>query len=166
MNQLATISPIFCQLIASTPNATIPKPVTAPTIECVVDTGIPNELAMCNQIAAAKSEQDMPIASLKAAGESCLGRPLAAVVFVSGLSAEVAGSAACSAGFLFEAMPTAVGRTIPLRMVSVTWAPTRTAPRNSQIAAAITAFRTVSDLEPTAAAIELATSLAPMFQAM
>ena len=51
------------------------------------------------------------------------------------------------------------------RMVSATREPTRTAPRNSQKVAMIMACVRVRDLDETEVANELATSLAPMFQA-
>ncbi len=41
MNQEATIWPIFGQLTACQPAATTPKPATAPTMEWVVETGMP-----------------------------------------------------------------------------------------------------------------------------
>lgn len=55
--------------------------------------------------------------------------------------------------------------TIPLLMVSATLAPTKSAPRNSQIAAARTACFILKDREDTDVAKELATSLAPMLKA-
>jgi len=56
--------------------------------------------------------------------------------------------------------------TMPLRMVDVTSPPASTAPRNSNTAATSIACLIVSALEPTEVAIALATSLAPMPQAM
>ncbi len=52
------------------------------------------------------------------------------------------------------------------RTVSVTWDPTRTAPANSKTPASTTACFIVSAPEPTDVPMALATSLAPMFQAM
>jgi len=56
--------------------------------------------------------------------------------------------------------------TIPLRIVEVTSPPARTAPANSKIAATMMACLMVSALAPTDVAIALATSLAPIPQAM
>ena len=138
INQLATICPILPQLTELKPAATIPKPATAPTMECVVDTGIPAQVAKLSQMAAERRAADMPMTRSAAASPSIM----------PGKEARAAGS------------------TMPLRIVSVTWEPTRTAPANSQIPAAITAFFTERAPEPTASAMELATSLAPMFQAI
>jgi len=60
----------------------------------------------------------------------------------------------------------ASGLTMPFRTVSVTCEPASTAPANSQMPAAMTAHFMLIDLEPTASAIEFATSFAPMLQAM
>ncbi len=60
----------------------------------------------------------------------------------------------------------APGATIPWRMVSVTWEPMKVAPTTLRVAAITTACRTVIALAPTAEAMELARSFAPMFQAM
>ncbi len=56
--------------------------------------------------------------------------------------------------------------TMPRRIVEVTSPPARTAPRNSKMAATSIACLIVSALDPTDVAIALATSLAPMPQAM
>ena len=56
--------------------------------------------------------------------------------------------------------------TMPLRTVEVTSPPANTAPANSKMAATSIAPRTVRTLEPTDVAMALATSLAPMPQAM
>ncbi len=55
---------------------------------------------------------------------------------------------------------------MPLRMVAVTWPPASTAPRNSNIAAMTTAWRRLNAREPTDVPMALATSLAPIPQAM
>ncbi len=138
MNQEATICPILAQLTACQPAATTPKPATAPTMEWVVETGMPYMVEKWSQKAAESSAADMPITRMMAA--SWLDMP--------GMAVRTAGS------------------TMPLRTVFVTWAPTRTAPANSQIPAAMTALRMEIALEPTASAMEFATSLAPIFHAM
>ena len=55
---------------------------------------------------------------------------------------------------------------MPLRTVSVTASPAKNAPANSNTAATITACFNVNAREPTEVPIALATSLAPMFQAI
>ncbi len=55
---------------------------------------------------------------------------------------------------------------MPLRMVAVTSPPASTAPASSKTAAIITACLNVRDLEPTEVPIALATSFAPIPQAM
>ena len=55
---------------------------------------------------------------------------------------------------------------IPFLTVSVTASPAKNAPANSKTAATITACFNVKAREPTDVPIALATSLAPMFQAM
>ena len=55
---------------------------------------------------------------------------------------------------------------IPLRMVAVTSPPARKAPANSKMAAMMTECLMVRALEPTDVAMALATSFAPMPQAM
>ena len=138
INQLATICPILPQWTEPIPAATMPNPATAPTIEWVVETGIPVQVAKLSQIAADNKAADIPIT------RSAAGSPSSKPCIDT----------------------RAEGSTIPLRMVSVTWEPTKTAPANSQIPAAMTACLTDKAPEPTASAIELATSLAPMFQAI
>ena len=59
-NQLATISPSLSHCTASMPTAATPTPTTAPTIECVVDTGQPRIVATISQTAAASSAASMP----------------------------------------------------------------------------------------------------------
>jgi hypothetical protein len=107
-----------------------PKPITAPTMLCVVDTGHPAYVAMFSQSAAAIRQQVIPMAIT-------MGSP-----------------------------PSASISTMPLRMVFVTVPPASMAPPNSKIAATIIAPRRVSAPEPTEVPMALATSLAPMFQAM
>jgi hypothetical protein len=51
-------------------------------------------------------------------------------------------------------------------MVSETWDPKKKAPENSKTAATKTAWRKERAFEPTDVPIALATSLAPIFQAM
>ena len=58
------------------------------------------------------------------------------------------------------------GLMMPLLMVAVTWEPSTTEPRKLSGAAMSTAWRTLMALEPTAVAMELATSLAPRLKAM
>ena len=58
------------------------------------------------------------------------------------------------------------GSTIPFLIVDVTSPPARKAPRNSKIAAIIIACLIVMALLPTEVPIELATSFAPMPNAM
>ena len=53
ITQLAAIAPSLSQFAISQPPAAIPAPSTPPTIECVVDTGAPNAVAIFNQIAPA-----------------------------------------------------------------------------------------------------------------
>src|SRR5690606_35494901 len=118
------------QLMAAVPASTRPKPITAPTMLWVVETGQPHLLARLSQIAAASSAAVIPIANST-------------------------GSAA-----------TTSWSTMPLRMVSVTWPPTKNAPANSNTAARPTAAPMVSALLPTEVPKALATSFAPMFQAM
>ena len=55
---------------------------------------------------------------------------------------------------------------MPFRTVSVTASPAKKAPQNSNTAAMMTACLRVSALEPTEVPMALATSFAPMFQAM
>ena len=59
-----------------------------------------------------------------------------------------------------------VGLMMPLRMVLVTEPPANITPKVSKIAAAINACFRVNALEPTEVPMALATSLAPMPQAM
>src|SRR6056297_3170463 len=56
--------------------------------------------------------------------------------------------------------------TMPFRMVSVTWDPIKAAPTIFNMPAIKIAWRRVMAFAPTAEAMELATSLAPMFQAI
>ena len=67
---------------------------------------------------------------------------------------------------IIGSLPTAWTSTIPLRIVLVTDPPTSIAPPNSKIAATMMAFRRVSAPEPTDVPIALATSFAPIVQAM
>ena len=71
-NQLAAIWPSLCHSTALQPTATMPKPATAPTIECVVDTGIPRHVAMFSQIAVASRAQAIPRISNAAASCSVI----------------------------------------------------------------------------------------------
>ena len=61
--QLAAIVATSHQWTASKPIATTAKPMMAPTIECVVDTGQPNLEATVSQIAAARRADSMPMTS-------------------------------------------------------------------------------------------------------
>ncbi len=67
MNQEATIWPILAQLTACHPAATTPKPATAPTMEWVVETGIPYMVEKWSQKAADSRAADMPITRMMAA---------------------------------------------------------------------------------------------------
>ncbi|MNJ62373.1 hypothetical protein D3C77_582130 [compost metagenome] len=60
ITQLATIGPIAPHCTASIEMPTAAKPITAPTIECVVDTGQPREVAISSQVPAASSADIMP----------------------------------------------------------------------------------------------------------
>src|SRR3990167_7406383 len=53
ITQLAAILPMVPQLTISNPEAATPAPRTAPTIECVVETGAPTAVAKLSQIAPA-----------------------------------------------------------------------------------------------------------------
>src|SRR5210317_1440732 len=125
INQLATICPILPQWTEPIPAATMPKPATAPTMEWVVETGMPVQVAKLSQIAADNRAADIPMTRRAAGSPSSM----------PGIEARAEGS------------------TIPLRIVSVTWEPTRTAPANSQIPAAMTAFFMDNAPEPTASAM-------------
>ena len=101
-------------------------PITPPTHEWVVDTGISYLEAKSSHAPTEMITHIMPCMS------------------AGGLSAKHSESA------------------MPLRMVSVTRDPSKKAPRNSKTAPMHTAWRMVSDLDPTDVANALATSLAPM----
>ncbi|MOA32606.1 hypothetical protein D3C78_1538430 [compost metagenome] len=58
--QLATIGPMASQCTASTDTPTAAKPITAPTMEWVVETGQPFSEATSNQVPAASSADIMP----------------------------------------------------------------------------------------------------------
>ncbi len=60
ISQLATMLPIFSHSTDSIPMPTVPKPTSAPTMVCVVDTGQPKWLATINQVPAASSAASMP----------------------------------------------------------------------------------------------------------
>jgi hypothetical protein len=45
ITQLAAICPMVVQLTADSPAAATPTPITPPTMECVVDTGAPSQVA-------------------------------------------------------------------------------------------------------------------------
>ena len=105
-------------------------------IECVVDTGSPNRVAIVSQTAAAI------IAAMKAYIRSLANASVTKAV--SSKSTE----------------------RIPLRTVSVTASPAKKAPQNSNIAAIITACFRVKARLPTEVPIAFATSLAPMFHAI
>lgn len=103
--------------------------MTAPTIEWVVETGIPIDVAILNHTEEPTKAQAMVI--IREAGS-----------------------------FL-----KIVTSTILFLIVSETLEPAKTAPNNSQSAAKIMACQYFKDLEETEDAKELATSLAPIFQA-
>jgi len=117
------------------PRETTPNPTTAPTIECVVETGHDIHVAINNQVPAANSAAIMPHAKMYGA---------------------------CSGEYWFAI---SIGSKMPLRTVFETLDPTMYAPANSKIAAKTTAHFRVRAPEPTEVPIALATSLAPMFQA-
>ena len=58
--QLAAIRPILAHRMAPKPPPTKPKPTTAPTMEWVVETGIPRAVATWSQMAAASRAEVMP----------------------------------------------------------------------------------------------------------
>ena len=60
ITQLATIGATPLQFTASMDTPTAPKPMTAPMIEWVVDTGQPFIEAINNQVPAANREASMP----------------------------------------------------------------------------------------------------------
>ena len=64
--QPTVIRPTVCQSTRLAPNATQPKPTTAPTIECVVDTGKPKYDASISQVPAASKAEIMPQAKINA----------------------------------------------------------------------------------------------------
>jgi hypothetical protein len=107
----------------------MPKPIMAPTMEWVVETGRDFHVAKETQRADASRAARAPIRAM------------------------------------WGSVRTSV-ETIPFRMVSVTWEPIKTAPTMFRMPAMNTACRMVIALAPTADAMEFATSLAPMFQAM
>jgi len=127
--QLSTTAASLVQLMTEKPPAMIPKPIIAPTIEWVVETGNDFQVAKLTQRAAASKAEKAPI------------------------------RATCGSDMISV-------DTIPLRMVSVTCEPMKTAPRIFRIPAINTAWRMVIAFAPTAEAMELATSLAPMFHAI
>ena len=124
--QLEAMPPTVPQETFDAPLEINTNPTIAPTIECVVDTGHPFELAIRSHKPAAKSEESMPIIN----------------IFTSSLYIE--------------------GSTIPFLIVEVTSPPAKYAPKNSNIAAIITACLRVIALLPTEVPIALATSFAPI----
>ncbi len=60
VTQLATMPHTLLHCTASAEMPTAAKPMMAPTIEWVVDTGQPKILAINNQLPAARSEASMP----------------------------------------------------------------------------------------------------------
>ncbi len=68
ITQLAAICPIVGQFTAATPAAAIPAPITPPTMECVVDTGAPSQVARFSQSDAAISADI--IAQMKICGSA------------------------------------------------------------------------------------------------
>ena len=61
MTQLITTAASFIQLITENPPATIPKPIIAPTIECVVETGRDFQVAKLTHSAAASIAESAPM---------------------------------------------------------------------------------------------------------
>jgi len=129
------ITATFSQSTRSTPSATQPKPTTAPTIACVVETGQPKYEAINSHVPAAISAAIIPHARTKAASSPWI-------------------------------VTSCCGSNSFLRTVSETFAPTKYAPRNSKIPARMTARLRVRAPDPTDVPMALATSFAPMFQAM
>ena len=127
--QLSTTSPSLAQLTTEKPPAMIPKPIMAPTMEWVVETGSDFHVARLTHRDAASRADSAP-------------------------SNAVWGSVIIS------------GDTIPLRMVLVTCEPMKVAPTMFSMPAMNTACFKVMAFAPTADAMELATSLAPMFHDM
>ena len=105
-------------------------------MECVVDTGSPNRVAIVSQTAAAI------IAAMKAYIRSLANALVIKSVFSKSTDR------------------------MPLRTVSVTASPAKKAPQNSKIAAMITACLRVRARLPTEVPIAFATSFAPIFHAM
>src|SRR5688572_425264 len=66
ITQLITIAPMVSQLTRPQPPAAMPEPMTAPMMECVVDTGAPSAVARLSQSAPASSAEN--ITQAKSAG--------------------------------------------------------------------------------------------------
>ena len=128
--QLPTIPPTLPHATASILTPVAVKPIIAPIIECVVDTGHPSQDAKANHIPAANRDEIIPSTRY------------------SGIAEKYSGSI------------------IPLRMVEVTSPPAKYAPANSKIMAITIACFIVNALEPTDVPIALATSFAPIPQAI
>jgi len=58
--QLAAMIVTFAQFTAENPTATMEKPMIAPTIECVVETGQPLWDAISSQVAVANKAASIP----------------------------------------------------------------------------------------------------------
>ena len=71
--QLRTIVTTFPHSIEERPWVAIPKPMTPPTMEWVVDTGMPNLVAMLTQRAAERSVASIPYANTIASFEYARG---------------------------------------------------------------------------------------------
>ncbi len=116
--QPATAASSFPQLTIAKPRAMMPKPIMAPTIEWVVETGSDFQVAKLTHRAEASRAASAPI-------RSRCGSPRRSV------------------------------ETVPLRIVLVTWAPIKVAPRQLRMPATKMARRMVRALAPTAEALEL-----------
>mmetsp|Transcript_3490 Transcript_3490/g.6199 ORF Transcript_3490/g.6199 Transcript_3490/m.6199 type:complete len:259 (+) Transcript_3490:1757-2533(+) len=123
----------------STPRNAKPTPMSAPTIECVVDTGSSQKVARRSHREAATRAAKLPIMSTSGPLNTPMDRLLGSKYLML---------------------------MIPERTVPVTCAPSRTAPENSKIAARIHAPISEMEPAPTDVAKAFATSLAPIPQAM
>jgi len=132
MNREAEV-PALNQTTHSEPLDTMAMPVSPPTTEWVVETGISNLVARISQMPTAPMTQRLPYMR--------------------------------TAASMYEPVKQSV-LAMPLRIVSATEEPARTAPLNSKTTASTHACLMVSALEPTEVAYALATSLAPMSKAV
>src|SRR5690606_5985288 len=66
ITQLITMAPMVSQFTSPQPPAAIPAPMTAPMIECVVDTGAPTAVARLSQSAPASNAANITQANVVA----------------------------------------------------------------------------------------------------